>query len=426
MASIAEHNSLWTATASPAPPTGPLAGEHEADVVIVGGGFTGLSAALHLAEGGARAVVLEAGELGHGGSGRNVGLVNAGLWLQPEDAENVLGRDAGRRLNDHLSAAPSVVFSLIEKHGIACEAVHKGTIHCAHSSAGLAWLNERTRQFRERGVTEVEILSKEATASMTGAATYFGALLDRRAGTIQPLGYVRGLAAAAIHAGARIHTGTRVTELERVGSVWRVGAGAGHVRAPNVVLATNAYTDQLWPGLQRAFVMLHYSQIASEPLSDNVAKSILPGRQGAWDTRNVMVSFRLDTGNRLILGSIGTPSVSPGGTRRWARSLSRRLFPQLGDLAWQQQWSGQIAMTDDHLPRLNRLAPGLITPIGYNGRGIGPGTVFGRSIARYLLTGNEAELLLPLSDVRTERMRGLRALAFNTAFRTGHVMQRFL
>lgn len=426
MTAPVHRGSLWSATAPPAPSTPSLAGNHRADVVIVGGGFTGLSAALHLAEGGAKVVVLEAEVLGHGGSGRNVGLVNAGLWLQPEAVEVALGREGGRRLNDLLGGAPGVVFGLIEKHGIACEATRSGTIHCAHSDAGLKWLRERARQMSERGVTEVEIIDRVTTGTMIGTQLYRGALLDRRAGTIQPLGYVHGLAAAALRAGVKVHSKTRVLQLVPDASAWRVSTDGGSVVAPNVVLATNAYTDELWPGLARAFVMLHYSQVASVPLTDNIARSILPERQGGWDTRNVMISFRLDAKNRLILGSIGTPSLSAGGTGRWASSLSKRLFPQLGDVTWEHQWSGQIAMTDDHLPRINRLAPGLLTPIGYNGRGIGPGTVFGKCIADYVLSGDEKRLPLPLTNVRMEPMRRLRGLALNTSFRVGHVMQKYM
>jgi glycine/D-amino acid oxidase-like deaminating enzyme len=156
------------------------------------------------------------------------------------------------------------------------------------------------------------------------------------------------------------------------------------------------------------------------------ATTVLPGRQGAWDTRKVMVSYRLDQEGRFILGSIGRPAPAAGATRNWAAALTRRLFPELGDVAWEHQWSGRIAMTSDHMPRLHRLACGVITPIGYNGRGIGPGTVFGKAIAEHLAGAPEESLPLPITKPGSEPLRGARALAFEAAFQLGHLKQRFL
>ena len=417
--------SLWEKTAPPPPATTPLAGEARTRVAVVGGGYTGMSAALHLAEKGIETVVLEAEEIGHGGSGRNSGLANAGLWLQPAAVEAALGVGPGRRLNDLLGRAPDLVFSLIERHAIACEATRAGTLHCAHSRAGLAWLEERARQINERGAS-VHVLDRDRTRAMTGTEAYLGALYDRRAGTIQPLGYVRGLARAAIERGARVHTRSAATSLVPEGNGWRIETGNASLLADQVVLATNAYTGRLWPGLERTFVPLYFTQIATRPLAAKLADTILPGGQGAWDTRTVMVSYRRDKDGRFILGSIGRPAPAPGATRNWAAAFTRRLVPGLGDVAWEHQWFGCIALTSDHLPRLHRLAPGVITPIGYNGRGIGPGTVFGKAIAEHLAGAPEDSLPLPVTRPGTEFLRGPRALAFEAAFQLGHLKQRFI
>ena len=417
--------SLWEKTAPPPPQTTPLAGDATSRVAIVGGGFTGLSAALHLAEMGIETVVLEAEEIGHGGSGRNAGLANAGLWLQPVDVEAAIGVAQGRRLNDILGRAPDLVFSLIDRYGIACEATRAGTLHCAHSPSGLAWLRERARQISERGA-DVQVLDREVTRSMTGTDHYHGALYDKRAGTVQPLAYVRGLARAAIGHGARVHTRSSAVSLAPEGNRWRIRSDNGSVVAEQVVLATNAYTGGLWPGLAQTFVPVHFTQLATAPLGANLAGTILPGRQGAWDTRKVMVSYRVDKDGRFILGSIGRPAPGASATRNWAAALARKLYPQLDDVAWEHQWSGCIAMTSDHMPRLHRLAPGVITPIGYNGRGIGPGTVFGKAIAEYLAGASAESLPLPVTESGAEPLRGVRAVAFEAAFQVGHLAQRFL
>ncbi len=233
---------LWERTAPPAPKTQALAAPIEADVVVVGAGFTGLSAALHLAEAGRTVVVLEAVEIGFGGSGRNVGLVNAGLWIMPDDVPKVLGERHGERLLETLGAAPGLVWDLIERHGIACEPERAGTLHCAVGSEGLEEITARAAQWQARGAP-VRLLDAAEASRMIGSSAYAGALLDQRAGTIQPLAYVRGLAAAAMAAGAQLFTASPVTGARREGAGWRLDTAGGSVKADWVVVATNAYTD---------------------------------------------------------------------------------------------------------------------------------------------------------------------------------------
>ena len=200
---------LWEKTAPAAPPTEPLIGDVRADVVVVGCGYTGLSAALRLAEAGAKVAALEAVEVGFGGAGRNVGLVNAGMWVLPADVIGALGVDYGERALALLGAGPAAVWETIEKHAIDCEPVHNGTLHCAVGRAGAEEVAERARQWGARGAP-VKALSAAEAAKRVGSTAFSGALLDMRAGTIQPLGYARGLARAAMAAGAAIYTGTPV------------------------------------------------------------------------------------------------------------------------------------------------------------------------------------------------------------------------
>lgn len=414
---------LWEASAPPAPRTSALQGERTAEVAIVGGGFTGLSAALHLAEAGRDVVLLEAVDIGYGGSGRNVGLVNPGLWLAPDEIERRLGAEVGARLNAALGTSPDVVFSLIERLGIACEATRTGTLYLAHSPRAVASIEDRAEQMARRGAS-VEVLGAEATAEKTGTDVYHAALLDKNAGTVQPLAYARGLARAAIQAGASIHTKSLVTTLTPEGSRWRLTTAEGMVVADQVILATNAYTDALWPGLKSTVVPIHFTQFATEPLSDDLLKHILPERQGTYDTRPVMTSFRLDRAGRLIVGSVGT--LEMGGhalMERWSMRTVRRMFPQVGDAQWTHRWSGRFAFTGDHLPRFHKLAENLLTFIAYNGRGIGTGTVCGKALADYLLTGREDALPLPPSPLRPERLRGLKAAGVEVGSRLAHIAQ---
>lgn len=385
---------LWEQTAPAAPATQTLTGRCAADFAVVGAGYTGLSAALNLAQAGASVVVLEAAEIGFGGAGRNVGLVNAGMWVMPDELPGVLP-EHGERLLRLLGDGPDEVFALIDRHGIECQAVRNGTLHCAVGESGLAELRERAAQWQRRDAP-VHLLDASEASRRIGSSAYAGALLDERAGTVQPLAYARGLAHAATAAGAQIFTQSAVTGIAPAADGWQLRTAAGEVTARKVLMATDAYTSHVFPQIATEQVRLPYFNIATEPLSDNIAGSILPGREGAWDTREVLSSFRFDQAGRLVFGSVGALR-GPGAAihRGWARRALRSIFPQLGEVRFEAEWYGQIGMTSDNLPRFHALADGIISLSGYNGRGIAPGTVFGR-LAAGLMLGRMREDDLPL------------------------------
>ncbi|OJF95647.1 NAD(P)/FAD-dependent oxidoreductase [Pararhizobium antarcticum] len=414
---------LWHATAPSAPETRPLASDITVDVAVVGGGFTGLSAALHLAETGRTVAVAEARTIGFGGSGRNVGLVNAGMWVKPDDLIATLGREAGDRLLTELGNGPALVFSLIEKHAIACEAVRNGTLHMAIGEDGLKDISARAAQWKKRGAP-VELLASAQASTLSGAEGFSGALIDRRAGTIQPLAYARGLARAAIAAGAQIYTETPLVAAERKGDLWTLTVGGGTITARHVILATNAYGSLVaqtpWKEHTRELTILPYFQFATHPLSDNIAKTILPERQGCWDTGMVMTSFRMDQQNRLIFGSIGRLDAMAEGTHRaFAKRSLKKLFPYVGDVQFEYWWDGQIGMTTNNLPKMHELAPNVVSVSGYNGRGIAPGTVFGRALAQHV-SGQATALPLAASSLTPDPWRSLKSAFYHVGAQAKH------
>ena len=417
---------LWEASAPSAPQTPPLRGRIAVDVAVIGAGYTGLSAALHLAEAGRSVAVLEAAEVGFGASGRNVGLVNAGMWVLPDELPKRLGATHGARLLQTLGDAPSVVFDLVARHGMDCEAVRHGTLHCAVGASGLAGLRARAAQWQRLGAP-VRLLDAADTAARTGTLAYAGSLLDLRAGTIQPLAYARGLARAALAVGAAVHTASPVVAVEDRGTAWRlVVDGGGQVDADWVIVATNAYTLLAgpWSALASELVRMPYFNMATRPLPDALREMILAGREGAWDTRTVLSSFRLDAAGRLVFGSIG--ALRPPGHavhRHWGRRALAKLFPQLGDVAFEHEWYGWIGTTSDALPRLHRLARQVVAFNGYNGRGIGTGTVFGRELAR-LVSGQASaeELPLPMVDVSPIAWKPAREAFYEAGAQLAHAV----
>src|SRR5262245_18909148 len=303
--------SLWAATATPPASYPPLRGEVKADCVIVGGGFTGLSTALHLAERGIDAVLVEANEPDWGASGRNGGQVIPGLKLDPSQLRAKYGEEHGRRLTTTVGATADLVFDLIARHNVECDARRSGWIQGATGPRGLAQVRRRAEDWLAEGA-DVAVLERGEVAARTGTNAYVGAFLDWRGGTVQPLSYARGLARAAAAAGARIHGDSPAVALERIGQNWKLTTSAGSVTAPHAVLCTNGYTDRLWPRLAETVIPVLSSVVATEPLSDNLHKVILPGREGVSETRRVLNWFSLDGKGRPVFGGCGRGGESEG------------------------------------------------------------------------------------------------------------------
>lgn len=419
----ADSVSLWNASAEEPEQTDAFVADSHVDVLIVGGGFTGLSTALHCAEKDLSATVIEAEQVGFGGSGRNCGLVNAALWLPPQKVREQLGNVYGPRFISEFGKGPEYVFSLIEKHQIRCEATRTGTLHAAHAPSGFKELQGRLAEWQRLG-EPVELLDRDEASRLIGTDVFHGALLDNRAGTINPMGYCRGLARAARGAGAQVTVGNRVTALRKEHSRWVAETTLGSMSANAVVLGTNAYTDALWPELRRNFTIINYFQLASSPLGEEAAH-ILPGKQGVWDTGRIMFNVRRDAFNRLLIGSMGTivGSTNSGLSKRWAQKQAKRLFPTLGELTFEEAWDGQIAMTPDHLPRIHVLDNNVFTAIGYNGRGITTGTVFGKAMADILTGTNLADLPLPVSETSVVKSAPFYRKLYKAAFTANQLWQ---
>ena len=391
---------LWYATAGKPPETEPLVGDVTADVAIIGAGFTGLSAALHLAEQGVAVRVIEAGEIGSYASGRNGGLVVPNFAkADPSVVQAQLGTEVGDRLLDLIGGAGDAVFGLIKRLGIECEAEQTGWIQPAHRPEVVGALERRCEEWaaRDRPVT---LLDRDQLSAMTGCEKFHGGWLDRSGGQLNPLKYVHGLAQAAMAAGGRVHTESRINSMERTARRWCLKSNRGTITADQVLLCTNAEVGRLWSRLMRSFIPLTVHQLATVPISDELARRISPGRQPVSDTGTNLFSYRLDRDNRLISG--GMAALPWGAEGRMARYIAQRL-DQMLDLGGVPQvehiWHGTAAVTPDFLPRLHMLAPGLHAGLGCNGRGIAMTTVLGQVLAQAAQQGHARGLAVPLQEL---------------------------
>ncbi|WP_426177092.1 NAD(P)/FAD-dependent oxidoreductase [Pseudomonas sp. TWRC1-2] len=399
--------SLWSATAPSVLPTPALSESVKVDVAIVGAGYTGLSTALHLAERGVNVCVLEANEPGWGASGRNGGQVNPTLKYDPEQLMQMYGPERAEPLISTVSNSADLVFKLIERHRIDCAPVRKGWMQVSYTQKGVAGLHARADQWARRGVPVQRLEARDVAARM-GSEAFAGGWLDGRAGAIQPLAYARGLVGAALAAGVQIHGHSAVTGLQRQGSGWQLQTVSGaQVTADQVVLATNGYSGNLWPGMAQSILAANSFIVATKPLSERAADSILPGQETVSTAQRLLLYFRKDSHGRLLMGGRGlfNDPTSPADFAHLERSLAL-LFPQLGPLEFEYRWAGRIAITRDFMPHIHQPAPGLTLALGCNGRGIALCTSLGQQLAGRLCDGN-ADFAYPVTPLQRLPLHGL-------------------
>ena len=392
--------SLWAKSAIVGPTCPPLVEDEQADAVIVGAGYTGCSAAIHLAREGRTVRVLEAGEPGWGCSGRNGGQVNPGGTREtPDSIRKVLGAEWGARFVNLGHATCDLVFELIEHYDIDCDAVRPGYVQGGWRDQGKGYQREWVEQWNREGV-EATLLSRAEITDLIGSEHYDHGMFDPRGGNVQPLSYARGLAHAAISEGAVINGGSKVVSIERSGSDWRVKTEHGtSVTAQHVLLGTNGYTDGLWPGLRQSVVPVCSFVAATAPLSHNLLASILPGKHAVSEACRVIVYYRLDRDGRFVIGGHGNLfNVEQQGNDSHVIDIAERLYPQLEGIEWDYHWGGWPAITKDHLPKLIGLAPNVYAGLGYNGRGVATATMMGKQLATAVLG--------EVPDLRVEPLSG--------------------
>ena len=379
-------NSLWSKTAVPQPKTEKLNKNLETEYAIIGAGFTGISAALHLVELGKKVIVLEAKDIGHGGSGRNGGQVNPGLKISPKDLEKKFGHKIAKNIFRSTENSADFVFKLVKKYQLKCNLRRTGFIYASESKKMLYQTEKRYKWLQDEKI-DVEMLDAKETSQRVGHDIYCGSMFDPRGGSLQPLSYVRELARTTLSKGASIYTNTPVTQIKKINNKWELISNEGKIKAKKVLICTNAYSDMignnaLWQELSSSIVPVYSFQVATEPIHDDLKKTILPSCHTVSNTRRLMLYYSYDHQNRFIMGGRGNArdKTNIESYRHLINKVSE-LFPSLINHKIEYYWSGKVAITTDGMPHIHNPAKGIYAGIGLNGRGVAMGTLLGKWLA---------------------------------------------
>ncbi|MEA2820808.1 MAG: hypothetical protein QOJ86_2812 [Bradyrhizobium sp.] len=394
-------DSLWAAVTPPGPELPNLVGAAEADVIVIGAGFTGLSAALHLREAGVDVAIIEAMKPGWGASGRNNGQVIP--TLSRPDPEDIIARHGavGERFVALLRDSASTLFDVARRYQIQAEQEQSGWVQPVHSPGRIRIAERRVRQWSKLGAP-VELLSRDQTRAMLGSDAWFGGFWNKTGGHINPLALARGLARAVVERGGRIYARSPAVSFERHNSRWVVKTAEGEISGRALILATNAYTGEfstsLAPRVAREVMPVLSWQMATQPLSESARKTIIPGRQAMSDTHGELYFARYDARDRLVTGGA---VIGPNKAERIKLVVAerlKRLWPEIGEVRFDHVWNGFVGMTTDFLPRVHRLGPDAYAWAGCNGRAVALSIALGDELAKAVRGFTDNDLALPFTQ----------------------------
>ncbi|TGD72989.1 FAD-binding oxidoreductase [Mangrovimicrobium sediminis] len=397
-------NSWYAASANQQLEFPRLRGRARTDVCVIGGGYTGLSAALHLRQRGYEVTLLEANRIGWGASGRNGGHVGTGQRVDQASLEQMVGLEHARALWDLGLEAVELVCELIERHAIDCE-LKQGNLHVAAKASERAGLAEEAEHLEKTyGYSQARYVPPEELAQMTSGQGFHGGLLDMGARHLHPLNYALGLARAAAEAGAQLHEESRVlsySEGERVS----VRTEHGEVDAQYLVLACNGYLESLEPRAAGRIMPINNFMLATEPLDEALARRLIRDDVSMSDSLFVINYWKLSADNRMLFG--GGESYTrkfPADIGSFVRKRMLRIYPELADTRIDYGWGGTLAITLNRMPDFARLSQQVFCAQGFSGHGVPTATLAGKLLAEAV--SGSAERFDVMARVPTPRFPG--------------------
>jgi gamma-glutamylputrescine oxidase len=375
-------DSYYAASAHPIYGFDTFDGDVTCDVVVIGGGFTGLSSALHLAEQGYDVVLLEAHKVGWGASGRNGGQVGSGQRREQDELEKMLGVDDARKLWDIAEQSKDIVKSLIKKHGINCD-WKPGILHADHRERFVKGTHEYADKLRdEYGYDQIRNINRDEMRDMVGSEFYHGGSLDMGAGHLHPLNFALGLAVAARQAGVRIYENAMVTEYSTDENVTVKVQGGTTVTGQMLILGCNGYLDGLDDRVARRVMPINNFVIATEPLGEDMARALIRDDVAVADSKFVINYYRLSADNRMLFGGGETYSYHfPKDIKSFVQPYMLEVYPQLRDARIDYGWGGTLAITMNRMPYFRRVEKRVFSASGYSGHGVAMATLAGQIMA---------------------------------------------
>jgi len=373
--------SYYAASANPSPEREPLTESINTDVCVIGGGFSGLSAAIHLTTQGRHVTLLEGARIGWGASGRNGGQLIHGLNASLETVGNRYGQETANFIGGLVQEGAGVIRQFVDEHNIDCD-LKQGSIFAAFNARQMTQLEAKQKLWRQHGMDEHEMLDKSAIREHIGTDRYLGGMLDHSGGHIHPLNLALGEAAALERLGGKIYEQSRVVRIDSIESQPVVVTQKGEVRCKTLVVCGNAYLGKSVPTLEPRVMPVSTQIMATEPLSDELAKRLLPSDNSVEDVRYILDYYRLSADKRLLWGG-GTVygGSEPADIIAKLRPNMEKIFPELTGVKISHAWSGNFALTFTRVPLLGKLGPKTYYAMGYSGHGVTGSHLFGKLIA---------------------------------------------
>ena len=400
--------SFYADAARPLDPFLPAQGAQRADVCVVGAGFTGLSAALHLKQRGYDVVLLEAQRVGFGASGRNGGQAGMGQRIDQEALEKMLGKEHARRLWDIGAQSVDLVRDLSRDPAVEAD-FHDGVIHADHRARYVPHSRDYARKLQEEyGYDKIRFLDEDEMHHLVGSPAYHGGTIDLGSGHIDPLQFALGLARMAKAAGVRIHEGSKVTDITEADPAI-VRTDGAEITADHVILACNGYLGGLNGRVAARVMPINNFIVATEPMTPDQQETLIRNNHAVADSKFVVNYFRFSDDHRLLFGGAESYGYRfPADIRKLVTKPMLEIYPQLEGVKLTHAWGGTLAITMSRMPHFERLAGNILSFSGYSGHGLAMATLAGQ-IAAETLAG-QAERFDAMASVPTPRFPGGTAL----------------
>lgn len=374
-------DSWYAATANNTPTHPTYSGEQSCDVCVIGAGFTGLSAALHLAEQGLDVVLVDAHRIGWGASGRNGGQLGMGQRVEQEELEEMVGNQHAHQLWELACDSVALCKSLIEKHDIQCD-LTPGILHTDHRARFVPETQAYVEKLQnEYSHEQIRFVDQDEVRAMVGSEAYYGGSLDMQAAHLHPLNFALGLGDAAARAGVRIFENSPVQRYERTDPAV-VHFEQGRLKAGYVLLACNGYLDDLDNDVAAKVMPINNYVLATEPLGEDVARSLIRDNVAVADSKFVVNYYRLSADHRLLFGGGESYRYTfPKDIKGFVRGKMLEIYPQLADTRIDYGWGGTLGITMNRMPHLSKLSGNILNASGFSGHGVGMATFSGKLMA---------------------------------------------